>query len=115
MDLSTGLLLAVVAVLALNQAAMRVERLRNDDRVYWAVQFIDLVMASAIILFGLPGFESFPAVPIVVGLLFVFHVAQNYNARAQDMAEDRADERAEIEAEAEARRERRAAEEAANE
>lgn len=115
MDLSTGLLFAVVAVLAINQAAMRVERLRGDDRVYWAVQIIDLVMASVVILFGLPGFEAFPAVPVVVGLLFLLHVAQNYNARAKDRASERAEERAAIEAEAEARRARREAEEALEE
>ena len=91
MDLSTGLLLGVVAVLAINQAVMRIDRLREDDRVYWAVQFLDLAVASAVILLGLPGFEPFPAVSVVVGLLFVLHVAQNYNTRAQ-MARRRRDE-----------------------
>ena len=79
MDLGTLVLFGVILVMALNQAAMRVERLAADDRVYFAVQFIDIGVAAGLILFGMPGMEAFPAVPVVLGLLFLMHVAQNYN------------------------------------
>ena len=111
MDLSTWILFGVVAVLGINQAVMRVERLQDDDRVYFAVQIVDLLMASGCILIGLPGFDAFPAVPVVVGLLILLHVAQNYNARAHRQREARAEERAEIEAEAARRRAAREAQE----
>ncbi len=104
MDLSTGVLLLVVAVLAINQAAMRVPRLREDDRVYWAVQAIDAAVAAAILCFGLPGFEAFPAVPVILALLFALHFAQNANARAR-RERDRRQERIRAEREAWAARE----------
>lgn len=111
MDLNTALLFVVIALLGLNQAAMRVPTLRDDDRVYWMVQFLDLAVATGLILYGLPGFEAFPAVPIVIGLLFVMHVAQNYNMRARARGADRQAEIAEVRREAEALRATRAPEE----
>ena len=83
MDRETAVLLALVGVLAVNQAVMRTPRLQRDDRVYWTVQFMDLLMAGAVIGFGLPGFDHLPAVSVVVGLLFVMHVAQNHSARSK--------------------------------
>lgn len=111
MDLSTGILLGIVGVMGLNQAIMRVDRLAEDDRVYLVVQLIDALAAGLILWFGLPGFEAFPAVHIVVALLFVFHMAQNYNARARRVAEERAEEREAVEEEARRLRESRAPDE----
>lgn len=111
MDLGTRTLLLIVAILGINQAAMRIERFQGDDRVYWTVQAVDLVLATGIIVFGLPGFEHLPAVSIVVGLVFVMHVAQNYNMRALRQRDERNAEREEIEAEAKRNRDTRAPEE----
>ena len=101
MDERTAVLLAIVALLGMNQAAMRIPRHRRDARVYWTIQAVDLVAATVIILFGLPGFEPFPAVPVVVGLLFVLHVAQNYNQRAREAGRERSAELDAVKAEAE--------------
>ena len=111
MDVGTAVLFGVVLVLAINQAIMRVERLASDDRAYFAVQFIDIAVAAGLILYGMPGMEAFPAVPPVLGLLFLMHVAQNYNARSLRIRAEQDDEREAIEAEAQRLRDTRSPEE----
>ncbi len=111
MDLSTGVLLGLVALMAINQAMMRVDALFNRDLVFFGVQILNTTVGSAVLIYGLPGFEHIPVVNWMVGLLFVMHVATNLNARARRSSEDREDERAEIRAEAERLRATRAAEE----
>lgn len=100
MDLRTGSLIALASVFAINQAAMRVERWARDPRVFWGVQVLDIAVAAVLILVGLPGFERYPAMPPVLGLMFVMHAAQNHQIRARWQALER-EEIEEAEAEAE--------------
>ena len=92
MDLNTTIVLLIVLILAMNQAVMRIPRYGRDERVFWSVQFFDLAMATIILFYGIPGLEAYPAVPVVVSLLFVMHVAQNHQMRADWMAEEFNDE-----------------------
>jgi hypothetical protein len=101
LDLNTTIVLLIVLILAMNQAVMRIPRYGRDERVFWSVQFFDLAMASIVLFYGIPGLEAYPAVPVVVSLLFVMHVAQNHNMRANWQAELRSEEGDAIRAEAE--------------
>lgn len=92
MDLSTATLFAVVAVLAVNQAVMRVEALSRHPLVFWATWLLDLGMGTAILALGLPGFEDVPPVSWVVGLLFFVHAAQNVAVRQRRLREAAIDE-----------------------
>ncbi len=81
MDLDTAVLLGVVGVLALNQLVMRVGTLYRVDAVFYGLIVLDWLVGGSILWFGLPGFDAFPAVPVVLGLLFFLHSAQNLNLR----------------------------------
>ena len=102
MDLSTTVLFAVVILIALNQALMRLPIMRSQRWFFWLTQFVNLGVAAAVIVLGLPGFEHVPPVRVVIGLLLVMHLAQNLRLRMRWDREAR-------EAEEEQRRERAAA------
>ncbi len=104
MDLNTSVLLGLVAILALNQALVRIPALERRSTLFWGLQFLDIFIGSAVLIFGLPGFEHAPAVGWVVGLLFVMHVAQNMKIRSDRKQEER---RAMIDEEREIERKRR--------
>ena len=111
MDVGTATILGLVGLMSLNQAVMRQERLARTPLIFWGVQFLDLALASAVLFYGLPGYERFPAVSVVVALLFVFHVAQNHTLKARLDAEERNEEAEAIREEARRLRETRAPEE----
>ena len=104
MDLNTSVLLALIGMLALNQALMRIPSLEQRATVFWPLQVVDLVVGCGVLLFGLPGFGHAPAVRWVVGLLFIMHVAQNLKIRSDRQNRQR---RVEIDAMKEAERKRR--------
>lgn len=82
MDLSTTVLLALVAMLGLNQALMRIPALERRSLVFWPLQFLDLAVGIGVLVLGLPGYGHAPAISWVVGLLFIMHVAQNLKIRS---------------------------------
>ena len=81
MDDSTEILLAVVALIAINQGMMRLGALKGRTWFFWTIQAVNIVTGSLLIWFGLPGFESVRPVSYVVALLFFFRTVQNTNAR----------------------------------
>lgn len=81
-------LFAVILALAGNQAVMRVDAAVRSGPVFWSLVLLDLVVGSALILFGLPGFDHVPAVSYVVGLLFFVHAAQNQVVRRRMLADE---------------------------
>ena len=111
MDLSTSVLLGLVALMAINQFMMRVDSLFERDWVFFSVQILNTTVGSAVLIKGLPGFAHIPEISWMVGLLFVLHVATNLNARAKRARHSREGEMAEIQAEAERLKASRAAEE----
>ena len=104
MDLSTTVLLALIGMLGLNQALMRIGSLEKRPYVFWPLQIMDLVVGCGVLLVGLPGFDHAPAIRWVVGLLFIMHVAQNLKIRSDRQNRER---RAEIDAMKAAERKRR--------
>ena len=82
MDYATTVLLGVVALIAVNQAMMRLGALKGRAWFFWAIQVVNIVTGSLLIWFGLPGIESIWSVSYVVALLFFFRTVQNTNGRA---------------------------------
>lgn len=76
---TTLLFLGAVAVIAANQAVLRVATLRSNPYVFWSLQAVNLVVACYVFLFGLPGFEVGYTrwFGYVIGLLLVFRIVQN--------------------------------------
>lgn len=87
MDLDTGVLLGVVGAMALNQLIMRVGALTGRAWIFWSLQVMNLAVGSAVIFFGLPGFEPWPVISWMLGLLFFYRTVSNTNARAEWLRE----------------------------
>lgn len=115
MNAATYALFAIVAVLGINQTVMRIPALMRMAWLFWAVITLDVVLASVILWYGVPGLGTFPAVKYVIGPLFLLHVAQNISARLGMEEESRRARIARERAEWEADRDRRRAEEEAEE
>ncbi|MEZ4322419.1 MAG: hypothetical protein R3F61_33440 [Myxococcota bacterium] len=88
MDQSTSIVLSIALLLALNNAIVRLPFLKDRAPLFWAVQFMDLGVASALALIGIPGFKDFPAANWMLALLLILHVAQNLRWRAQRRRDD---------------------------
>jgi hypothetical protein len=80
-DTGTAVLFALVAIIGVNQVAVRTRLARDRSAVFWGLTLMDLLAGIAVLVLGLPGFEHVPAVTWVVGLLLVMHVAQNLMLR----------------------------------
>lgn len=89
MDLETWALFAVVIVLGLNQAVMRTPTLREHPVPFWILQILDILAGTAVLSFGLPGFDGVPAVSWVLGLLFFLHSSQNLRMRQEELRFER--------------------------
>ncbi len=81
MDLTTWILFGVVLVIAANQLVVRIPVLIGSTAGFWGIQILDVGLAVAMLVFGLPGFEHFPPVKVILALLLLWHVAQNNHAR----------------------------------
>ena len=81
MDFETTVLFVIVGLLGANQAVSRLPALRDRSPVFWGMQFVNLGVGTSVLVFGLPGFEHFPPIRYVVGLMFFLHIATNMQAR----------------------------------
>jgi len=77
MDDASRVLFLLVVLISLNQLFARVPALHNGAWSYLMVQIINLSAATAVIVFGLPGFEDLSMVRWLLGLLLFWHVARN--------------------------------------
>ncbi len=82
----------LIAVMAVNQLVMRVGGLKARAAVFYSLQMLNLVAGTALLWFGMPGFEDWPAVGWMIGLLLFFRVVQNNMSRAQWLREDAQDD-----------------------
>ena len=92
MSTQTVAFLAVVALMVSNQLIMRVGALRGRPLFFWGLQLVNFVGGTTILVFGLPGWDAYPVVSWLLGLLFLFRTVQNNMLRAQFLREARADE-----------------------
>ena len=83
MDLGTRIVLSLALLLAVNNAMVRIGFLKDRTGLFWSVQCIDMLVGSALLWWGIPGFESTPAIAWMMGLLMFLHVAQNTRWRAR--------------------------------
>lgn len=86
MDYGTRVVLSLALLLAFNNAVVRLPMLKDRELLFWAVQFLDIGVGSALLWWGIPGFEGTPAVSWMMGLLLFLHVAQNMRWRARRRA-----------------------------
>ena len=77
MNPTTYVFLALIAVIAANQVVLRVATLRRSPVAFWSLQAINLIIACFILVWGLPGFETYPMVSWILGLLLLFRMIQN--------------------------------------
>jgi len=113
MDTSSAVLFGLVAIIGINQVAVRTRLARDRSAVFWGLTFIDLIAGIVVLVLGLPGFEHVPVVSWVVGLLLVMHVAQNLMLRNGWEQEEREDAKAARDEERKVRRQDREARELA--
>lgn len=99
MAVSEAVLLGLITLLVLNQAASRVPGVLDRPWAFWMVNFANLLLGVGILVKGLPGFSHMPAASILVGLLFLWHIGQNFKIRADRDAVRRARRKEEILAE----------------
>jgi hypothetical protein len=83
MDPTTYVFLILVALIAANQVVLRVATLRRNPIAFWGLQAINLALASWILVWGIPGFETYPIVSWILGLLLLFRMIQNNLLRAR--------------------------------
>ena len=77
MDVSLYSLFGVAAVLGVNQLLLRIVLFRESRTGFLMVQSLNITMSVFVLVLGLPGYDSQPAVSWVVGLLFLVHAGQN--------------------------------------
>ena len=94
-DFESAVLMGVIGAMVLNQLVMRLGGLRGNVYLFWSLQMVNIAVASALILFGLPGFEKWPIVAWMIALLFVFRTVQNTQQRTVFLRERRAERNAE--------------------
>jgi len=92
-DLNVIAILVVVGVMAVNQLVMRVGGLYARAMIFYGLQAVNVIMGTGLILWGLPGFEQWPVVSWIIGLLFFFRTVQNNNLRARWLRERLLEER----------------------
>jgi len=94
MDDSTMVLLGVVGVITANQLVLRVGALRSRAVIFWALQVLNMVVIVYLMVWRLPGFEGFPIMSWVLGLLLAFRVIQNNGLRSRYLRIEQKNEQA---------------------
>lgn len=77
MNPTTYVFLVLIAVIAANQVVLRVATLRHSPYAFWGLQAVNMIIACYILVWGIPGFESYPIVSWILGLLLLFRMIQN--------------------------------------
>lgn len=81
----------LVVLLAANYVVTRTSFARRYPPVFWAITAADATSAVAILLLGMPGIEGRPLVRVMIALVILLHLSQNFLAKSRWDAEDRED------------------------
>lgn len=73
---SQTLLLVLVLLLGLNHMVMRTAMLLAHRYAWRVLVVVDVVVASALFVFGLDGFDRYPLAHWMVGMLFLMHAGE---------------------------------------
>lgn len=79
MDTQNIVLFGVIILLAANYS-LRLEAVRRQRWLVWLVTLADVSVGTMVLLNGMPGFGSAPAVSWILGLMCMLHVAENLRA-----------------------------------
>lgn len=86
-------LVVLIALIASNYLVTRSSAARRYPALFWAINGIDVVAAVLVLLVGVPGIDGRPLIRVMVALVVLMHLAQNFQARTRWDAEDRAERR----------------------
>lgn len=89
--LDNVMLFGLIGLIALNYVIPRTSYARRYPALFWTINGLDLAVGLVVLMFGLPGFEGKPLVRLMIGLLVMLHLAQNFQAKTRWAAEDRLD------------------------
>lgn len=87
---SNTVFLLLIGLIAANQLVMRLGALRSRAAVFWSLQAVNILVMTYVLGWGLPGFERWPVVHWLIGLLVMLRIIQNNGLRAQFVREQRA-------------------------
>jgi hypothetical protein len=96
---------ALIAMLAVNRLVLSLAGYGTWKLVFWAIQFLNLAAACALVVWGLPGLP--PGLWIVnwfIALLFMWHIVENNAKRVKHIRERQSDAEGPVDADEEARR-----------
>ena len=79
----------VMALILANQLVMRVGSFWRVRWVFLALEALNAGTAAGILVFGLPGFEGFPAARYPVAVVFLFRVVWNWHVRSTTLWNER--------------------------
>jgi type VI protein secretion system component VasK len=89
---STLAFLVIVAIIAANQAVLRVAALRRTPWIFWTLQALNLAIACWFLLAGVPGFDDWPLVSWILALLLILRIIQNNLIRTRYLRQAREEE-----------------------
>jgi hypothetical protein len=67
---------------------VRLPFLRDRTGLFWTVQVLNVLVGTAILMWGVPGFQQLASVSWMLGLLLFLHVAQNTRWLAERRREE---------------------------
>ena len=79
---------ALIAMLAVNRLVLSLAGYGTWKSVFWTIQFLNLISACALVVWGLPGLP--PGMWIVnwfIALLFMWHIVENNAKRVRHIRE----------------------------
>ncbi|MEZ4240900.1 MAG: hypothetical protein R3F59_33030 [Myxococcota bacterium] len=92
MDLThNAWLVALVALLVANYVVTRTSLARERAWLFWLINTIDALVAVAVLMVGIPGVDGRPLVRVMVALVVLLHLSQNFQQRTKWGAEARAE------------------------
>jgi hypothetical protein len=84
-------LAALFALLVANYVVTRSSLARGRPWLFWAINAFDALAAVAILMLGFPGIDGRPLVRVMIAMVVLLHLAQNFQAKTRWDAEDRAE------------------------
>jgi hypothetical protein len=84
-------LMGLVGLLIVNYLVTRTSLARDRPWLFWGINTLDAAGAVAVLMMGIPGIDGRPLVRVMVALVVLLHLAQNFQIKARWDAEDRAE------------------------
>ena len=79
-DMALGLL---VGLLLANYLVTRTGIARQYPALFWGITGLDALAAVAVLTLGMPGIEGRPLIRVMIALVILLHLAQNFQAKTR--------------------------------